>query len=214
MPSGLRSLDSKGQRRSLTAVFLLGLVYLAGQGCSRVPSDPKLALVDRVDRALRAEDADALLALVLEPDPGTRCPGLPFSERETTERAATRRERARLEVRACLALAEWGTAEHLALNYGSRIEAPRLGCRDDFREMEKSELYYATGDDVRKVTLDRPVLTAEGARLTTGLHCAAKTGSAAEFEEPLTRVAGNGMEAALQARAVARRLSAPRSFAL
>ncbi len=176
-------------RIPLALRFTSVLTFLASLACSSRATDPKLALIDRIDDALRRSDAEALVAELMTPERALAlCPTPP-----ETERVARRKELAddhATAVRAvteCLAVGAWEDARPLALNYGSRVHDPAAGCDAAYRTLEKSELYYGTRDKVLKVTV-HGYLDGAKAGLARALRCVVKDGDPREAERDLARV--------------------------
>lgn len=173
----------------LRTPFVLSLALLSSLACSSHAADPKLALIERIDDALRHRDADALVAEVLTPDRALAlCPSLPEAERAARRQEAAEDHAAAVRaVAECLAVGAWEDARPLALNYGARVHDPIAGCDPAYRTLEKSELYYGTRDKILKVTV-HGYLDGAKAGLVRALRCVVKDGDPREAERDFARV--------------------------
>lgn len=147
----------------------------------------KMALIAALDRGLRSGDRTALLASV--PDASqwaAACRGNDAS-------APSLRE----ALLACEALGDWKGARRAVLNFGTRRSPFDERC-PGLERLEKSELFYAAGDEVWKVTL-HAVARGSG-HAAVRIRCVKKGGSPRDFERfrpncpgrPWTRVTQSG----------------------
>ena len=162
-------------------VLALSFTLLPLFACSSRAADPKLALIDRIDDALRHRDTEALVAEILRPERALAlCPTRPDEER-VAQKAAEEHSAAVRAVAECLAVGAWEDARPLALNYGARVHDPIAGCDTAYRTLEKSELYYGTRDKILKVTV-HGYLDGTKAGLVRALRCSVKAGDPREAE--------------------------------
>jgi hypothetical protein len=131
----------------------------------------KIALVDALDHQLRTVEPDDTPSVV--PD------GRPLVDDCRPRAPDADRGWLRQSLLECRALTQWKSSRRLALNFGTRDEPYDDRC-PDLRRLEKSELYYAVGNEVFKVTLQ--AVSFRGGHAATAVRCSKKRGSAGDFE--------------------------------
>jgi hypothetical protein len=141
-----------------------------------------MALIMAVDQALRTGDVSSLGRHWLDAAAAERaCPGGPGEERAHRRAAADdSRQRAAADLAECAALTRWSAAERVILNYGSKIDQPAPHCT--LRGQEKSELFYAVGEEVFKVTIRGAYVLGDRQALGSSVRCVKKQDSAAEMK--------------------------------
>jgi hypothetical protein len=129
----------------------------------------KIALIDALDRGLRSGDRETLLASV--PDASgfvAACRGWDASAPSVGE-----------ALLACETLGDWKLARRAVLNFGTRRSPYAERC-PGLERLEKSELFYAVGDEVWKVTLHAVALG--GGHAAFRVQCVKKGGSARDVQ--------------------------------